>query len=398
MPGIKIILPVGLIAGAAAVAWLMASSRTQTERQPPAPPSVLVEVATAEREPVTFVVRTQGVVSPRTSTTLVSEVSGQIVEVAPAFVAGGFFKRGDVLARIDPRNYETALKRARAALAKAETQLATEQALAAFAFEDWQRLRSLDPRHEEASDLTLRKPQLAEARASLESAEADEEKAAEDLNRTVIRAPYDGMVREKRADVGQYVNVGSALAETFAIDYAEIRLPVPQRELQFLELPDGPEGPAPRVVLEADLGGVRHAWEARVVRTEGVFDADSRVLYAVAQVDDPYNRAGAAHPEPLRIGTFVVAAIDGRAAGELFAIPRHALQRGRTLWVITDEMTMQPRDLAILRTDESFAYVAAGVEPGQRYTVTPPSKPLPGMAVRFATPAGAGRGAGTAEG
>ena len=382
MRWIKFVLPIGLVVGAILVAWLV-SARPEAERKAVPPPSLLVEVATAHRQPVTFMVQSQGAVTPRTSTTLVSEVSGQIVEVSPAFVKGGFFGAGDVLVRIDPRNYQTALKRARSEVAKAKTKVATEHALAAYAYKDWQSLRSLDATAVPASDLALRKPQLAEAVAGLESAEADLEKATGDLNRTVIRAPYDGMVRDKRADVGQFVNVGTALAETFAVDYAEVRLPLPQNELQYLDLPNSQERPPLPVTLHANIGGMAHTWSGRVVRTEGVFDAESRVLHVVAQVDDPYNMKGDAHAEPLRIGTFVTAAIKGRAGGNLFVIPRHSLQRGQTLWLVEEDMTIRPRNLTILRSDEDFAYVAAGLEPGDRYTATPPEQPLPGMLVRI---------------
>lgn len=381
----KIVLPIAILAGAVLVSWLVAA-RQEPVRKPVAPPSLLVDVAVAERQPVTFVVQSQGTVTPRTRTTLVSEVSGQIVEVAPAFVPGGFFRRGDVLVRIDPRNYESALKRARSEVAKAKTKVATEHALAGYAYQDWQRLRSLDAAAKPASELALRKPQLAEAVAGLDFAEADLERATEDLNRTVIRAPYDGMVREKRADVGQFVNMGSALAETLATDYAEVRLPLPQRELQYLDLPERQTDAALPVELAADIGGTRHTWQARIVRTEGVFDAQSRVLHAVAQVDDPYQTSDGAVGEPLRIGTFVTAAIAGRAGGDLFVIPRHALQRGDTLWLVQEDLTIRPRQLSILRSDEEFAYVGGGIEPGERYTVTPPEQALPGMMVRINNP------------
>lgn len=382
MRWLKIVLPIAIIAGAVLVSWQIIAARPEVERVAAPPPTLLVEVDVAQREPVTFTVHSQGVVTPRTRTTLVSEVSGQIAEVAPAFVSGGFFKAGDVLVRIDPRHYQTAFKRARSEMAKARTKVATEHALAGYAYQDWQRLRELNAAASRpASDLALRKPQLAEAVAALESAEADLEKATEDLDRTIIRAPYDGMVREKRADVGQYVNVGAQLAETFATDYAEVRLPLPQVDLQYLDLPGpGSEAFLP-VELSADIGGVRRTWHGRIVRSEGVFDAESRVLHVVAQVNDPYGQDGEG-AEPLRIGTFVTAEIEGRDGGDMFVIPRHSLQRGETLWLVGEDMAIQPRQLEIVRADERFSYVANGLADGERYTVTPPEQPLPGMLVR----------------
>ena len=146
-------------------ARMMIAARPEPPKVAIKPPAVLVEVATAARQAVTFTVQSQGSISPRTRTTLVAEVSGQIVEVAPAFVAGGFFKKGDVLVRVDPSNYQNALKRAEAGVKRAETQVATENALAGYAAQDWERLRSLNATRGPASDLTLRKPQLAEALA-----------------------------------------------------------------------------------------------------------------------------------------------------------------------------------------------------------------------------------------
>ena len=376
---LKISLPILLIAGAVLAAVALFAARTPAVQIPAPPPTLLVDVAVAKREPVTFAVRSQGVVAPRTRTTMVSEVSGTIVEVSPAFVTGGFFAKGDVLVRIDPRNYQTAMKRATAAVAQAKTKVATENALAGYAHEDWERLRSLEAADRPASDLTLRKPQLAEAVAGLESAEADLEKATEDLSRTVIRAPYDGMVREKRADVGQFVNTGTPLAETFATDYAEIRLPIPQNDLQYLELETLTEDGSLPATLSADIGGVVHDWPAEIVRSEGVFDPDTRVLHLVAQVQNPY----APGREPLRIGTFVSATVEGTDAGAVFVIPRHSLERGRTLWIVDADLTIRPRHLDVLRADGGFAYVAAGLRDGERYTLTPPENSLPGMRVRI---------------
>lgn len=379
---LKIILPIAFIVLATAIALVLIQSRPKAAQTSAPAPALLVSVASAVREPVRFVIHTQGAVSPRTETTLVSEVAGQIVKVAPAFVSGGFFKKGDVLLQIDPRNYESAVKRASAGVAQARTQVATENALAGYALEDWKRLRNVDESRQQASDLTLRKPQLQEALAALEAREAELEMAQEDLNRTVIRAPYDGMVREKVADIGQYVNVGSQLARTFAVDWAEVRLPVSQQDLSFLDLKGLESGLRLPVELRADIGDEHYLWTAEIVRSEGVFDAMSRVLYVVAQIHDPYDLAGTGR-EPLRVGTFVTAEISGNAGGDLFAIPRHALSRGDTIWIVDDQLKIHPRVLAIVRTDEQFAYVEGGLADGERYATTPIDQPLPGMQVRL---------------
>ncbi|TDJ27520.1 MAG: efflux RND transporter periplasmic adaptor subunit [Gammaproteobacteria bacterium] len=379
---LKVLLPIVFIVLAVGASFVMVQSRPAAMQKPVSLPVLLVSVNTAKRQPVTFVVRSQGSVSPRTETILMSEVSGQIIDVSPAFVSGGFFKRGDILVRIDPRNYQFAVKRAKAGVAKAQTQVATESALAGYAYEDWQRLREFDRASREASSLALRKPQLQAAIAELESKEADLEMAQEDLNRTIIRAPYDGMVREKIADVGQFVNIGGQLARTFAVDRAEVRLPLTQRDLQFLDLASLDTGARLPVTLTADIGGQTFTWSAKIVRSEGVFDSTSRVLYVVAQIEDPYGLDVADH-EPLRIGTFVTAEIVGNFGGQLFAVPRHALSRGKTLWLVDDEFRLQPSDVHIVRMDEKFAYIDGGLKEGDRYTITPIDQPLPGMKVRF---------------
>ncbi len=379
---LKIILPVAFIVAAVVASFAMIQTRPDAPKEAAPKPALLVSVATARKEPIQFVIRSRGLVSPRTQTTLVSEVSGQISEVSPDFVSGGFFSRGDVLIRIDARNYATLVKRARAEVAKARTGVATENALAGYAFDDWERLRELNAAAGPASELTLRKPQLQQALAELESKEADLEKVQEDLRQTVIRAPYDGMVREKLADIGQYVNVGAQLVRTFAVDLAEIRLAVTQKDLRFLDLKKLNAGGELPVVLSASIGDQLFEWEARVVRSEGVFDAASRVLYIVAQVDDPYDLAGSGR-EPLRMGTFVTAVIDGLPGGELIAVPRHALSRGTTLWVVDANSTIQPRIVSVVRTDDDMVYLDRGVADGEVYVTTPIDHPLPGMQVRL---------------
>ena len=377
----KISLPFVFLGVATVAAMLMFAARPEAQFNPPPPPTLLVQTAEIAMQPVVHEIHSQGTVQPRTQTTLIAETQGQIIEVAPAFVSGGFFRKGDVLVRVDPRNYASTVKRARANVARAATQLETERGLAGYAREDWERMRKFNPDKGPGTDLALRKPQLRQAVAELQSAEADLEKAEGDLERTVIRAPYDGMVREKLADVGQYVNVGSQLAVTFAVDIAEVRLPVTQQDLRYLDIAKVRNSADISVSLTANLGGTDFHWQGNIARSEGVFDVESRVLYLVAQIADPYDMAGTGRV-PLLMGTFVAASIEGRDAGQLALIPRHAMQRGNTLWMVDDLQRIFPREVAVERRDDEFVYVSSGVSEGETYCLTPIDQPLPGMQVR----------------
>ena len=289
----KYILPLGLIGiSIVAVAIMVSIAKgKQPERKDTANQAIRVDAIPAKIISLNFSVFSQGPVMPRTETTLVAEVAGQIVSVSSNFISGGFFREGEVLLQIDPSDYQTALLRAQAALAARKAQLADQQARSDQALKDWTNLgREGDP-----SDLTLRIPQLAEAKAGVQAAEAELQEAERDLQRTRIKVPYDGLVRNKKVDVGQYVTPGTPLGVTFAIDTAEIRLPLSNSDLAYLDLPSATRlDKAHRVPVKLSADGARTSgeWQSEIVRTEGVVDVSSRVLYAVAEVVDPYGVLG----------------------------------------------------------------------------------------------------------
>ena len=356
---------------------------------------ILVDVIKAKSGQVQIDISAQGTVSPRTQTILISEVSGLITKVSPAFVAGGFFARGDILVQIDDRNYRADVKRALASVATAQTIVTREAGLADYAQADWERAKSILQSSKAASDLALRKPQLAEAIANLEFAKAELDKRQGDLERTIIRAPYDGLVREKRADVGQYVAAGTQIAVTFAVDIAEIRLPLPDGDLPFLNLDPAHlnNQTGPNVTLSAEIGGIVHNWEGKIVRTEGVFDERSRVLYLVAQVIDPYNQkknhqnqSGNRWDYPLRIGTFVNAKIKGKLEDNIIKLPRRVLRHGDEVWIVGDNNELIPRKIKVLRFDKNSIYVSAGINDNELVCLTTLDNPLPGSRVKFEAP------------
>jgi RND family efflux transporter MFP subunit len=378
----KIFLPVviftlGLLA---AVAIVLARPESESRPQPQVVP--LIRAVEVETQDVQLVVRTQGTVEPRTEIDIVPQVSGRIVEVSHAFVAGGFFDEGDVLVKIDPRDFELAVQRAEAEVAQARVRVAREQAEAEVARREWADLGGGGP----PPPLVARDPQLAEARAALLAASATLEEARLELERSEIRAPFEGRTREENVDVGQYVQAGSRIGRAYAIDFVELRLPLPNDELAFIDLPLGYRGEGrrdgPEIRLTADFAGDRHAWTGRIVRTEGQIDPKSRMIQAVAQVEDPYARADGSNRPPLAVGMFVRAEILGRTIESAVVLPRNALRGTGRVLVVDDEDRLRFREVEVVRSEQDRVIVSAGLAPGERVCVSPLETTVDGMQVR----------------
>ena len=388
----KFILPLILIIGSIGVviALVTYQNSKRVERKDDTNKAVLVDVIEAEVVSLNFSVESQGTVRPRTETTLVSEVSGKIVSIAPNFVAGGFFRKDEVLLQIDPSDYEAGLKRALAALASRKAKLADETARSEQAMKDWRNMG----KEGQPSDLGLRKPQMADAKANVSAAEADVQKARRDLERTRITLPYDGLVREKLVDIGQYVSLGTRLGITFAIDTAEVRLPLSSNDLSFLDLPSETEIKTaaktfPPVTLSAEVAGETREWQARIIRTEGVVDETSRVIYAVAQVIDPYGVLGQSDQQELKIGTFVNASIQGLPADNVVVLPRYVLRADNTVLVANPDNELDILPVTVLRAEPRDVYLSKGIKGGAKVIVTTLDAPVPGtrLAIRGDQPA-----------
>lgn len=359
-----------MLAGSIAITTLLYFTRPPTEIAVPVVELVSVDVAEVVKQKLRIPVQAQGTVSPLQETSILSEVNGRIIEVSPAFTVGGFVDKDKILLRIDPRDYDTNLLRAEASVKSAESILAQEKGAAKVAEREWQKLPKGSQRSQEAKNLYLRKPQLAQAQAQMLAAQADLNTAKDNLERTIIRAPYAALIREKHSELGQFVAAGSPLADIFSIESAEIRLPIPQNKLDYLELPglSGTDNGS-TIDLYTDVGGEVNHWTARLHRTEGVFDERSRVLYAVARIEDPY---GLNNPEkePLRIGTFVNANIEGRELTDIVPLPRHVMRAGNYLWVVDESNHLSNRKVTLLRAGGDLVYVSGGLDNGEKVSLT----------------------------
>jgi RND family efflux transporter MFP subunit len=377
---LRTILPIAVLIAGALVTWLLLATRPRvagTERERRVTRGRGVDVAPRT---VKLSVSTHGTVAPRTESDLIPEVSGPVVRVSPSLVSGGFFEAGDVLLEIDPRDYEVALERARAALVRAGSEHRRAR-------KDLERRRGLADRGV-ASDAQMDDAENAErvAVADLREARSALEQAERDLERTRVRAPFKGRVREENVGVGQFVNRGAPVAKLYATDYVEVRLPIPDGQLAYLDLPlardaAGSDASGPPVRLHASFAGGDHTWMGTIERTEGEIDPRTRMVHVVARVEAPYERAeGDARP-PLAVGLFVRAEIEGREVPGVVVLPRSALHGGERVWIVDDDGRLRERSVEVLRATREEVVVTGGLQTGEKVVLSPLEAAVEGMAV-----------------
>jgi len=369
--------PIVVLLGVIALVVVLTIAKPRPEEKTDAPRPPAVQFAVAHARPTTIAINVQGQTRPRVEATLASQVAGRIVWASPAFVDGGSFREGEVMARIDAADYQLAVVRSRAQVAQAEEALAREEAEADLARQDWAALGRGDP-----PPLAVREPQLAQARAQLAAAQATLRSAELDLSRASIRAPFTGRVRERRANVGDYVGPGSPVALMFATDTMEIRVPLTDADLAAMRLSVGftasGQVPGPAAHVTSTSGGRLVAWEGRLVRTEASVDARTRLVYGVVEVRDPFASGNTA---PLAPGMFVTARLEGAGRETLVAAPRSALKRNEFVYVVLPDNTIDIRQVRPAQTTSDEVLFREGVADGERVVVSHLASPRQGAAV-----------------
>jgi RND family efflux transporter MFP subunit len=368
---LKRILPLLVMALGLSIGYYTYSTKAGPKRTPRTDRELTVETLNVDMQQFTPLIEAQGVVEPRTTTTLVPRISGEIIGVSPNFRPGGFFKKGETLLSLDQSDYKLALKSAQAELAEARFNLEQEQAQADLAQANWSRLR----KDREASDLALHKPQLARAQASVDSALAKLQRIELDLQRTTIKAPYSGRVLEQFVDVGQYVSPGTQLLKIFATDYVEVRLPISDTQRGLLDLPrayigeSSRQGNFPSAAVKAVIGGQQYSWSGRVMRTEGSVDKTTRQTFLIIQVDNPYQHNQQDRP-PLEVGQFVKAEIQGKTLDEVFVLPRTAIQGEDTVMTVDEASRVQRKRVNVLWETTDQLIVKDGITASDRVCTT----------------------------
>jgi len=356
---LRVILPVLVLAVGIAAAVTLIRTRPRAARTPPRVAATLVEVITASKGSEQVIIGAMGTVVPAKSVVVQPQVTGRIVEQNPKLLPGGLLKKDEVIARIDPRDYE--LER------------------------EWNLLESGLTESEAGRTLALREPQLQTAKAALAAARSGLEQATLSLERTTIRAPFNALVKEESIDLGQLVAPQTRLATLVGTDEYWVQVSIPMDRLQWIAIP-GINGDAGATAKVLHAVGPELAVEraGRVVRLLGDLDPVGRMARVLVTVGDPLGLGADSNDGaiPLLIGAYVRVLIEGPVLDDVVAVPRRALREGDRIWVMNADDKLEIREANIVWRRENDVLLRDSVDEGERIIVSSIATPVPGLGLR----------------
>lgn len=372
----KGIITVAIIFFAAGIAYVLNATAPKPEQMEPVEVATTIRVLRAHKENIQLEVLSQGNVQPRTQSELIPEVSGRVKWKSANLVPGGYFKKDELLLSMDDRDYRASVARSQAGITRAKA----EDEHARFEFNRLQELVKNKLTSQATLETALRSQRIAEA--TLLEARIALEQSQRDLWRTEIRAPYDGLVRSEKVDLGQFITRGQSFASIYSIDSVEVRLPLADRQLAYLDLPLGYRGElsdelAPEVILSTTYGGQRYEWAGKLVRTEAEIDSKSRMINAIVRVQNDIE----SEQPPLPIGLFVAASIKGRTVDNIIILPRAALRNQEQVLVVDKDNRLRYRSVKIMRFEKDNVIISAGIEDGEVINISPIQTVIDGMLV-----------------
>lgn len=379
-PIIRIVLSLLILGVGIGAASYIKNSAPRTRKQPPVKLSPTVLIQTAKPSGYQIIVTAMGTVIPAREVVLKSRVSGEIVKIHPEFTEGGFLKKDTEIIQIDPQDYELALARKRSAVTDAEYALKLELGHQQVAKREWELLNQGKPAQDMEKELALRQPHLSKVRADLSAAEAELKAAMLDLERTHITVPFNAMVRSKSVDRGSQVASQEPLAELVGTDAYRIQVSLPVDRLEWIDVPvqAGDFGSEARIIY-----GQGHECSGKVIRLMGDLATEGRMARILVEVADPLGlNASNQDRTPLLIGEYVRVKILGRKLNNVFQIPRTALKDNSSIWIVSENQTLEIRKVRPVWRDADVVLLQDGLTPGEQLIVSDLPAPVEGMAVR----------------
>lgn len=374
----RVMLPILIVLGAGLASYILVMAKPEPEKKRVTEIARHIRAVTAHTGRVALLVRTQGTVEAKQAIDLVPQVSGQVVYVSEKFVAGGLFRKGELILRLDSRDYQYAVTASQARVTESQQVLVRERAEAALAKTEWEELGYGD-----ASDLTLRKPQLADAEAKLEAAEANLRVAKLGLERTEIRAPFNGLLTTKNVDFGQFIGVGTNVGKFYSTDVLEVRLPMSNKDLAQFDIAGLQSGTVQLdVTLTGRFADRENHWKGKIVRTEGLVNTKTRIMFVVAQLrgDQLLSEDGKL---PLNIGQFVAAEVEGRVYDTVFQLPRAVLRQGNQVLVVDKDNKLATRMVKVVDSNRNHVVISEGLEEGDIVVKSQLGVDVDGLLVKY---------------
>ena len=313
----------------------------------------LIDYSVVRKQNARIPILTHGTTQAKSIIPLISEVNGKVEVLNRNFASGAFFKQGEVLLQIDPIPYKLDVVKKQSLVDKAMLNLKQVQAAAAVAARNGRNTASLG----------LHKPQLKHAKSELAAAEASLQLAQYKLANTRVTAPFDGRVAATHVGLGQYLQQGQSLAEIYNLNIIEVRLPIADRQLAFLQQANllsanQPELAVP-VKLTSYIAGSTQVWQGQIVRAEGGRD-ENGLLYLVAQIPQTRKK----NNPPLSPGVFVEAEIRGQLLQNVAVLPPEALSSNNQVWLIDNEQRLRLRQVQVIHRGKDAIYIQQGLENG----------------------------------
>jgi len=377
--GVKVAFPVLIVLLAGMGAWAMIATAPKARRMAPPVTVPVVEASTFARGAHPVTVSVMGTVVAAHEISLAAQVEGRVVSASDGFVPGGFFRLGEEILRIDPSDYELALREARSAVTDAQYDLKVELGYQNVAAREWKLLEKSAKATTQDAELALRKPHLEKAQADLEAARAKEQQAALNLSRTTIVAPFPAVIESVSANVGAMVSSQQALATLVGTDEFWVQATVPVDRLDRIRLP-GPDGtPGADAVVTAGSGAAAVTRTGRVVRLLPSLESEGRMARVLVSVADPLNIQGDPALRPLLLGSYVKVDIDGGQVADSYAIPRKAFRDNGRLWILGADGALEIREVSPVWRDADTVLLTEGLAGDERVVLSSLTAPVAGM-------------------
>lgn len=369
------------------VSRFIINTRPQVKRKAPKKMKTLVRVVEVSPRSARVQVRAQGRVVAAREITLKARVSGQVVYLHPDFIPGGIIGKDEILLKLDDTDYQLNLRQQEDALALAEADLRIEEGSQTVARQEWELITSLSEDVDMSSrDLALRKPQLAKAEALVKSAQTAIERARVDLDRTVIRAPFNLIVRAENIDLGSEVLISTNLATLAATDIFWAEISLPAEKLAWFDLPDGKKRGSPALIHARQ----KEPYAGRIVSLAPDLDKDGLMARLLIAITDPLGLQNGR--QPLLLGGFVQAEIKGHSLDNVYQIPRSVLHENDIVMLVDDENRLQLQPVTVAWRGLESVFVSRGLTPRSKVVISSVAAPISGMPLKVMGPGGVEKG------